>query len=78
MAAIKQQVIHMIESLPDEVTVDDIMAELYFRLQVDAGLKELDEGDEGLFCQSCGMPMKKTEDFGTNADKTKSKENDWQ
>ena len=34
----------MIESLPDEVTVDDIMAELYFRLQVDAGLKELDEG----------------------------------
>ncbi|MDP3296138.1 MAG: hypothetical protein Q8N09_00845 [Thermodesulfovibrionia bacterium] len=44
MAAIKQQVIHMIESLPDEVTVDDIMAELYFRLQVDAGLKELDEG----------------------------------
>ena len=27
---------------------------------------------EGLFCQSCGMPMKKTEDFGTNADKTKS------
>jgi len=44
MAGIKQQVIHMIESLPDEVTVDDIMAELYFRLQVDAGLKELDEG----------------------------------
>lgn len=44
MAAIKQQVIHMIESLPDEVTVDDIMAELYFKLQVDAGLKELDGG----------------------------------
>ena len=44
MAAIKQQVIHMIESLPDEVTVDDIMAERYFRLKVDAGLKELDEG----------------------------------
>ena len=33
---------------------------------------------EGIFCQSCGMPMKKTEDFGTNADKTKSKKNDWQ
>ncbi len=30
------------------------------------------------FCQSCGMPMEKPEDFGTNADKTKSKENDWQ
>ncbi len=25
-------------------TVDDIMAELYFKQQVDAGLKELDEG----------------------------------
>jgi predicted transcriptional regulator len=34
----------MIQSLPDEVTLDDIMAELYFKLQVDAGLKELDEG----------------------------------
>jgi predicted transcriptional regulator len=44
MAAIKQQVIQMIQSLPEEVSVDDIMAELYFKLQVDTGLKELDEG----------------------------------
>ena len=44
MAGIKQQVIKMIQNLPDEVSVDDIMAELYFRLQVDAGLKELNEG----------------------------------
>jgi predicted transcriptional regulator len=44
MAEVKQQVIQMIQSLPDEVTVDDIMAELYFKLQVDAGLSELDEG----------------------------------
>ena len=41
---IKKEVIKMIQSLPDEVTIDDIMAELYFKLQVDAGLKELDEG----------------------------------
>ncbi len=34
----------MIQSLPEEVTLDDIMAELYFKSQVDAGLKELDEG----------------------------------
>lgn len=34
----------MIQNLPDEVSVDDIMAELYFKLQVDAGLKELDGG----------------------------------
>jgi predicted transcriptional regulator len=44
MTALKQQVINMIHSLPDEATVDDIMAELYFRMQVDAGLKELDSG----------------------------------
>jgi predicted transcriptional regulator len=41
---IKKEVIKLIQSLPDEVTIDDIMAELYFKLQVDAGLKELDEG----------------------------------
>ena len=44
MAGIKQQVIQIIQSLPDNVTLDDIIAELYFKLQVDAGLKELDEG----------------------------------
>jgi predicted transcriptional regulator len=44
MLGVKQQVMKMIESLPDEITVDDIMAELYFKMQVDAGLKELDEG----------------------------------
>ena len=44
MAGIKEQVIHMIQSLPEDATVDDIMSELYFKLQVDAGLRELDEG----------------------------------
>ena len=43
MAGVKQQVIQMIQSLPEEVSIDDIMAELYFKLQVDVGLKELDE-----------------------------------
>jgi hypothetical protein len=40
----KDQVIEMIRQLPDESTVDDIMEELYFRMQVDRGIKELDEG----------------------------------
>ena len=44
MKGIKQQVIQMIEALPEEITVDDIMAELYFKQQVDASLRELDEG----------------------------------
>lgn len=43
----------MIQSLPDNVTIDDIMAELYFKLQVDAGLKELDDGK--------GIPHEKVE-----------------
>lgn len=43
MSPVEQQVIKMIEALPDESTVDDIMAELYFRAKVDAGLKDLDE-----------------------------------
>jgi len=44
MSGVKKEVIKMIQSFPDEVTIDDNMAELYFKLQVDAGLKELDEG----------------------------------
>jgi predicted transcriptional regulator len=41
---VKEQVIDLVRSLPEEVTVDDIMRELYFKIQVDKGLKELDEG----------------------------------
>jgi predicted transcriptional regulator len=44
MARIKQEVLAMIERLPDEASLDEIMAELYFRMQVDAGLAELDAG----------------------------------
>ena len=44
MLAMKEKVIQMIQQLPDNVTVDDIFSELYFKLQVDSGLKELDEG----------------------------------
>ena len=44
MSGVKEQVIRMIEALPDDVTIDDVLAEIYFKLQVDAGLKELDEG----------------------------------
>ena len=43
-AKIKEKVIKMIEELPEDITVSDVMAELYFRQNVDEGLKELDEG----------------------------------
>jgi hypothetical protein len=41
---LKREVIQMIERLPDDAGIADIMAELYFRLKVEAGLKELDAG----------------------------------
>ena len=33
----------MIEEFPEDITISDIMAELYFRQNVDDGLKEPDE-----------------------------------
>lgn len=35
MNVAKQQIIRMVEALPEEITVDDIMTELYFRLQAE-------------------------------------------
>ncbi len=32
------------------------------------------EGPKGPFCQSCGMPMEKPEDFGTGAEGAKSED----
>ena len=40
----KENVIKLIQSLPENISIDNIMEELYFKLQVDAGLKELDDG----------------------------------
>lgn len=44
MAPVKDQVIEMIQNLPEDVSVEDIMAQLYFRYQVDEGLRQLDDG----------------------------------
>jgi hypothetical protein len=41
----KDAVIEMIRSLPDDATVADIMAELYFRQKVDEGLRQVDSGE---------------------------------
>jgi len=41
---VKEQIVKIIGKLPDDVGVSDVMAELYFKQQVDTGLKELDEG----------------------------------
>ncbi len=42
---VKDAVIEMIRRMPDDATVADIMAELYFRQKVDEGLRQLEAGD---------------------------------
>ena len=44
-STVKRDVIEMIERLPDDASVADIMAELYFRQKVDEGLRQLDAGE---------------------------------
>jgi len=44
MAFVKEEIIRMIQDMPKDISVEDIMAELYFQYQVDEGLKQLDEG----------------------------------
>ena len=39
----KETVIEMIRRLPENGTLPEIIAELYFRQKVDRGLRELDE-----------------------------------
>ena len=34
----------MVTRLPDGATIDDVMEKLYFKAQVDQGLRDLDEG----------------------------------
>jgi hypothetical protein len=53
MQAFKENVIAMIKNMPQDVSVEDIMAELYFRYEVDQGIKQLDEGK--------GIPHKEIE-----------------
>jgi len=43
MTSVREKVIELIRSLPEDSTVDEILEELYIRIQVDHELKELDE-----------------------------------
>ncbi|MEX0701347.1 MAG: hypothetical protein WD069_04565 [Planctomycetales bacterium] len=40
----KEVVMELIQRLPDDVTVDEIMDELYARRKIEEGLRQLDEG----------------------------------
>jgi predicted transcriptional regulator len=45
MIDIKSEAIAIIDMMPFDSTIDDIMEELYFKAQVDNGLEQLDEGN---------------------------------
>ncbi len=40
----KEAALRLIERLPDDVSLEDIMYELYFRQRVDRGLRETEDG----------------------------------
>ena len=44
MAGEKNEILDLIRKLPDDVTAGDVMEELYFKQQVDKGLRDVVEG----------------------------------
>ncbi|MBI3609232.1 MAG: hypothetical protein HY204_00850 [Nitrospirae bacterium] len=44
MSQEKNEVLELIRRLPDNVTTSDIMEEIYFKQQVDKGLRDVAEG----------------------------------
>ena len=41
----KRAALDMIQAMPEDVSLEEIMYELYFRQRVDRGLEELDQGE---------------------------------
>ncbi len=44
MASVREQVNQVLDTLPDDATLDDVMARLHFRMRVEQGMRDLDEG----------------------------------
>lgn len=40
----KEEALHLINKMPDDSSFDDIIAELYFKQQVEQGLKDIESG----------------------------------
>lgn len=45
MVTTKEQIIELVKALPDNATMEDVLEEIYFKLQVDQGIAELDRGE---------------------------------
>jgi len=44
MSPLKEQVIELIRSLPDDCTLEDVLYHLYVREKVEAGLRAVEQG----------------------------------
>ncbi len=44
MKTVNQNVLEVIENLPDDSSYEDIMEKIYFMQKVEAGLKDVEEG----------------------------------
>ncbi len=45
MRVTKAHVIELVMTMPDDATIEDVMEELFFKLQMDEGLAQLDRGE---------------------------------
>ena len=41
---LKDEILEIIRGLPDDITLPEIMSTLQFRLKIDQGLREIEEG----------------------------------
>jgi predicted transcriptional regulator len=44
MITVKEEAKKLIDNLPDEITWDDLMYEIYVRQKIEKGLKDIEEG----------------------------------
>ncbi|MEW6236616.1 MAG: hypothetical protein AB1656_14625 [Candidatus Omnitrophota bacterium] len=44
MTSKKQEIIELIQTMPDDADYDEIMAQIYFKQSVDRSLKQIEEG----------------------------------
>lgn len=45
MAIDKKSVMGIVESMPDDATLDDLVPELYLQMNVEEGIRQLDAGE---------------------------------
>ena len=43
-ASTKQEALRIIQRMPDDASLEDVMYELYFRKRINRGIRELEEG----------------------------------